>query len=177
MEAALSLIAEKGAAGVSAAAPYRHCRNRDALLTGVARLGFERFGDMISKACNDVQPSAEVAFTNLGRTYLASAYQASPFFTATVESGLSHAQYPELREAGDRAFAVLTEACEAVPQSIPVKIRPPAMMMALHIWSLSHGIASLFARGDRARRPTPMEPEDILEAAFPVYMVGLNNVR
>ena len=28
--------------------------------------------------------------------------------------------------------------------------RPPAMMMALHIWSLSHGIASLFARGDEA---------------------------
>ena len=26
------------------------------------------------------------------------------------------------------------------------------MMMALHIWSLSHGIASLFARGDAARR-------------------------
>ena len=26
--------------------------------------------------------------------------------------------------------------------------RPPALMMALHIWALSHGIASLFARGD-----------------------------
>ena len=95
-----------------------------------------------------------------------------------AESGLSHAQYPELRERGDRAFAVFPEACEAVSQSIPVKIRPPAMIMALHISSLSHGIASLFARGDLARRPTtPTKPEDLLEAAFLIYMVGLNKVR
>ena len=53
----------------------------------------------------------------------------------------------------------------------------PAMMMALHIWSLSHGIASLFARGDRARRPIPMEPEDLLEAASLIYMDGLNKDR
>jgi hypothetical protein len=47
------------------------------------------------------------------------------------------------------------------------------MMMALHIWSLSHGIAALFARGDGARRSIPMEPEELLEAAVLVYLHGL----
>jgi hypothetical protein len=47
------------------------------------------------------------------------------------------------------------------------------MMMALHIWSLSHGIASLFARGDDARRSLPMTPEELLEAAVLVYLQGL----
>ena len=47
------------------------------------------------------------------------------------------------------------------------------MMMALHIWSLSHGIASLFARGDEARRTIPMSPEDLLEAGVLVYLDGL----
>jgi hypothetical protein len=47
------------------------------------------------------------------------------------------------------------------------------MMMALHIWSLSHGIASLFARGDAARRRLPMKPEELLEAATLVYLQGL----
>jgi hypothetical protein len=47
------------------------------------------------------------------------------------------------------------------------------MMMALHIWSLSHGIASLFARGDAARRALPMSPEDLLEAAVLLYLEGL----
>jgi len=51
--------------------------------------------------------------------------------------------------------------------------RPPAMMMALHIWALSHGIASLFARGDAARRTLPMTPEELLEAGVLVYLEGL----
>ena len=47
------------------------------------------------------------------------------------------------------------------------------MMMALHVWSLCHGIASLFARGDAARRKLPMTPEELLEAAILVYLRGL----
>jgi hypothetical protein len=47
------------------------------------------------------------------------------------------------------------------------------MMMALHIWALSHGIASLFGRGDAGRRTLPMTPEELLEAAMLIYLRGL----
>ena len=47
------------------------------------------------------------------------------------------------------------------------------MMMALHIWSMSHGVASLFGRGDAARRKLPMSPDDLLEAAVLIYLRGL----
>ena len=43
----------------------------------------------------------------------------------------------------------------------------------MHIWALSHGIASLFARGDAARRSVPMTPEELLEAATLIYLEGL----
>jgi hypothetical protein len=46
-------------------------------------------------------------------------------------------------------------------------------MMALHIWSMSHGVASLFARGDAARRKLPMTAEDLLEAEVLIYLRGL----
>jgi hypothetical protein len=46
-------------------------------------------------------------------------------------------------------------------------------MMALHIWALSHGIASLFGRGDAARRSLPMTPEELLEAGVLLYLRGL----
>jgi hypothetical protein len=46
-------------------------------------------------------------------------------------------------------------------------------MMSLHVWALSHGIASLFARGDAGRRPLPMEPEELLEAGVLIYLRGL----
>ena len=50
-------------------------------------------------------------------------------------------------------------------------------MMSLHIWALSHGIASLFARGDAGRRTLPMSPEDLLEAGVLVYLRGLGPHR
>ena len=57
--------------------------------------------------------------------------------------------------------------------SMPAPDRPPVLMMALHIWAMAHGIASLFGRGDAARRAVPMSPEDLLEAAVLVYLRGL----
>jgi hypothetical protein len=56
---------------------------------------------------------------------------------------------------------------------MPPQGRPPALMVALHVWSMTHGIASLFGRGDAARRKLPMSPEDLLEAAVLIYLRGL----
>jgi hypothetical protein len=79
----------------------------------------------------------------------------------------------DLRLAGERAFEVLRGASEMVTALLPKPGRPPASMVALHVWSLSHGIASLFARGDAARRKLPMSPEELLEAGVLVYLRGL----
>jgi AcrR family transcriptional regulator len=184
VDAALDLIAEKGpagftfaeaarAAGVSPAAPYRHFRDRDALMADVARRGFERFEQLLITAWGEGRPDLRAAFERLGRAYLAFARTEPAYFSAMFEAGLSMAEHRELQQAGDRAFAVLRGACEALVAAMPADRRPPAMMMALHIWSLSHGIASLFARGDAARRPLPMSPEELLEAASLIYLEGL----
>lgn len=184
IKAALDLIGEKGpagftfaeaarAAGVSPAAPYRHFRDRDALLADVARQGFAAFAEVLTSAWNHGRPTARAAFERVGAAYLAFARSQPAYFAAMFESGISAADYPELRIEGERAFAVLREACEAVIATLPAGQRPPPMMMALHIWSLAHGIAALFARGDRSRRPIPMSPEDLLEAAVLIYLDGL----
>ena len=47
------------------------------------------------------------------------------------------------------------------------------LFRSLHIWSMSHGVASLFARGDAARRKLPMSAEDLLEAEVLIYLRGL----
>jgi AcrR family transcriptional regulator len=182
--AALDLIARKGpagftfaeaarAAGVSAAAPYRHFRDRDALMADVARRGFEVFEQRLTAAWNGGLPNALAALEAMGRAYLAFARDEPAYFSAMFESGVPFEAHPELRETGDRALGMLRQACEAVAATLPGDKRPPAMMMALHIWSMSHGIASLFARGDAARRPLPMSPEELLEAGLLVYLEGL----
>ena len=184
IQAARELIKEKGpagftfadaarSAGVSPAAPYRHFRDREALLADVAREGFQRFEAMLSTGWNNGKPDSRTAFNNVGKAYLAFARAEPAYYAAMFESGLPPDINPELRAAGDRAFGVLREACEAVAATLPKEKRPPSLMMALHIWSLSHGIASLFGRGDAARRPIPMTPEELLEAAVLIYLEGL----
>jgi AcrR family transcriptional regulator len=184
VEAALALIGAKGPAGftfaeaarhagVSPAAPYRHFRDRDALMADVARRGFERFEQQLSAAWNEGQPAIPEAFKRVGKAYLAFARNEPAYFAAMFEAGLSIAEHRELQQAGDRAFDVLRNACEALIANLPAAKRPPAMMMALHIWSMSHGIASLFARGDAARRTLPMSPDDLLEAGTLIYLDGL----
>lgn len=184
IKTALSLISQKGAggftiaeaaraAGVSPAAPYRHFKDRDALLADVAGQGFDVFARGLVEAWSDGQPNPRIAFQRLGQAYLAFAREEPSYFAAMFESGLSFKAFPELQEASDRAFEVLRTSCEAVIATLPEGRRPPSLMMALHIWSLSHGIAALFSRGDEARRKIPMEPEDLLEAAVLIYLDGV----
>jgi len=47
--------------------------------------------------------------------------------------------------------------------------------VALHLWSLAHGIASLFGRGDQARRKLPMSAEELLEAGLLIYLRGVGH--
>ena len=184
VRAALELIAEKGPAGftfadaarwagVSPAAPYRHYRDRDALLADVARRGFEAFADALTRAWDEGRPDVLSAFDRLGRAYLQFAKSEAAFYSAMFEAGVAADSDPERRAAGERAFSVLRGASEKLVALVPATKRPPALMVALHIWSMTHGIASLFGRGDAARRTVPMAPEELLEAEVLVYLRGL----
>jgi AcrR family transcriptional regulator len=184
IDAALNLIAQKGpagftfadaarSAGVSSAAPYRHFRDRDALMADVARRGYELFETRLTEAWNDGKPEPFKAFENVGRAYLAFARNEPAYYSAMFEAGVSPDSEPELRQAADRAFTVLRRASEALCARTPEGRRPPALMMSLHVWALSHGIASLFGRGDAGRRTLPMSPEELLEAAVLIYLRGL----
>jgi AcrR family transcriptional regulator len=184
IEAALSLIAERGpfgfsfvdaarAAGVSPAAPYRHFRDRDELMAEVAQRGFESFALALGTAWDEGRPDPIAAFTRIGQAYLAFARNEPAYYAAMFEAGIAAQRHPALSLAADRAFGVLRQAAEMLTARLPAAGRPPPLMMALHVWALSHGIASLFARATAAQRQLPMTPEDLLEAGVLVYLNGL----
>ena len=56
---------------------------------------------------------------------------------------------------------------------LPEAERPPLKLMSLHIWAMSHGVATLFSQGGRAARKVPMTPEEILESGMLIYLKGL----
>jgi AcrR family transcriptional regulator len=184
IRAALALIAQKGLAGVtfaeaarwagvSPAAPYRHFRDRDELLADVARRGFEQFEAALAGAWGSGRPDVFTAFDRIGKAHLQFARSEPAYYYAMFEAGIPLESSPELREAGERSFNVLRQATEQLVATMPAQSRPPVLMMALHIWALSHGAASLFGRGDTAGRALPMSAEDLLEAAVLIYLRGL----
>jgi len=184
IRAALELIAQKGPAGftfaeaarwagVSPAAPYRHFRDRDELLVDVARRGFDQFEDTLAGAWDGGRPDAFAAFHRVCKAYLRFAKSEPAYYSAMFEAGIPPEASPALRDAGVRAFAVLRTATEQLVAARMPQQRPPILMMTLHIWALAHGIASLFGRGDSARRSFPISPEDLFEAAVLIYLNGL----
>jgi len=182
--AALVLVAEGGPAaftiaeaarraGVSPAAPYRHFRDAEALLAEVAIRGFEHLADRLSRAWSQGRPTPMRGLEAIGRAYLDFARSEPAFYAAMFEARLNAENYPGLLSASEHAFAVMRDAAEALAMAVPKAGRPPPLMVALHLWSLAHGVAALFGRHDGGRRKLPMSPEDLLEAGILVYLQGL----
>ena len=182
IEAALGLIAAAGpngftlaevarAVGVSGAAPYRHFKDRNALVAEVARQGFDKFAEQLFAAWDDGRPNAIAAVEACARAYLGFARTEPAFYAAMFEPGFPLEDDPALLASSERAFGVFRLAADAAVRTMPAQGRPPALMVALHFWSMAHGIASLFIEGPSgSRRRLPMPPEDLLEAGLLIYL-------
>lgn len=184
LEAARKLIEQHGPigfslteaarlAGVSPAAPYRHFRDRDALLAEVARNGFERFAAKLNAAWNNGVPTPLSAFEALGRAYLAFAREEPASYAVMFEARLGPGEDAQLKVAADRAFDVLQRAAASLCQTLTPDRRPPVRMMSLHVWALSHGVADLFVQERPGAAKLPFGPEEILESEMLIYLRGL----
>ena len=183
LEAARKLIEQHGPvgfslteaarlAGVSPAAPYRHFRDRDALLAEVARIGFDRFAARLDAAWSNGVPTPLAAFDALGRAYLAFAREEPASYAVMFEAGLA-AEDAARMPGATQSFDVLQKAAAALCRGLPEKERPPVRLMSLHIWAISHGVATLFAQGGEQAKAVPMSAEEILESAMLIYLRGL----
>ena len=184
VEAVLALIAERGpagfsfadvarAAGVSAAAPYRHFRDLNAVVAEVARRGFEQFAAELRAAWAEGRPDPVTAVENCGKAYLRFARREPAAYAAMFGAAISGDEETELRRAADEAFAVVRRAAEAACATASAARRPPALMVALHLWAFSHGIASLFVGPGGEGRKLPITPEELLEAGLLIYFQSL----
>lgn len=183
VDATLGLIEEKGPqaftlaeaarlAGVSPAAPYRHFKGRDDLLEEVARQGFEAFAERLETAFSDAKPNPLAAFMRTGQAYLDFARENPGHYIAMFKSGISVAGNADLARASDRARNVIVSAAAALSAHLPAAQRPPASMVANHIWALSHGVVELFGRGKPGGR-APYSPAEMLESGALIYLRGL----
>ena len=187
IQAALDLIGERGlggfavaelarAVGVSAAAPYRHFRDRDAVVAEVARRGFTALAEAMRNAADGRPANSVAALEECAQAHLAYAARERPVYAAMFDPNFPVAEHPELARARDDALAVLRGAARNACERSTIARRPPALMVALHIWALTHGIATLYL-GRSGTGQLPMQPAELLEAGLLVYLDSLGLER
>jgi AcrR family transcriptional regulator len=170
LDAARRLAGERGPAGftlaeaaklvgVTAAAPYRHFADRDALLGELARRGFEQFGEALEKAWDDGRPDAVTAARRMGAAYLAFA-RGEPGLYAAMFGAARTLDAPAPGAAADRALEALRRSAGAMMAQFGAQ--GDARALALEIWALSHGVAMLTISGHLAPGRAGCDPAEIL---------------
>lgn len=183
--AARGLIAERGPAGftlieaarlagVSAAAPYRHFKDRHALLAEVARRGFEELGRRLGAAWENVEQGPEAAFLRMGEAYLAFARQEPGYYGAMFAAapGAALKRHPSQRGA----FAALENAVDRVGSGSGSGKRLDARLVAYQVWALSHGLATLAAAGQLPSGDARLAPAALLREGVGALIAGGGSV-
>ena len=164
-----SLIEAARLADVSPAAPYRHFKDKDALLAEVARRGYEKFSDQLEAAWNGGAPDRVTAFKRLGHAYLDFALTEKAYYAAMFQAGLSPQDNPGLQEAADRAYSTLSTVTDEMTGTDGTGHAVPAEAVFFHIWSLAHGAATL----RRGGRTPPLSQHQMLDLGVELYLKGL----
>jgi AcrR family transcriptional regulator len=145
---ALSLRAAARRAGVSPAAPAHHFASLKGLLTEVAILGFEALTEELEKgnARGGADPVARLREQGIGYVRFALSYPGR--FLLMFRRERLNQDEPHLKEAGQRAFALLEGAVRAIREIAPEQpLDPSARALLLLAWSTVHGFAHLALEG------------------------------
>lgn len=171
--AGFTLVEAATRAGVSPAAPYRHFKNREALLAEVARAGFQHFADRLEAAYDEGRPDPLTAFRRMGDVYLDFARYERASYVAMFEADIGDDATPQLKEVGERAFSLLTKAAAALGGRLPDGTPADAQMMGAHIWALSHGIATLFGTARATGQMSDEQLRQLFDGGVMLYLRGL----
>ena len=145
LEAALEMLDEEGTegvglrelarrVGVSAAAPYRHFRGRQALLEAVATEGFRRFSAMMAAKEQDL-PEVE-QLPAMAEAYVRFALVQPALFRLMFSRQVDKTGNRALHDAAIEAYASLAKAAAREVPDAPSE-------GAVIAWSFVHGLAML----------------------------------
>jgi AcrR family transcriptional regulator len=187
VEAARRFIAERGIGGftladaaklvgVTPTALYRHFRGRDALLAEVRDRGFAQLAERLGRSLG--RPGTPIErFTRMGEAYLVFAAQEPGYYAAMF------APQPERDDEGrdvqsprrDDAFKLLVGALESTFPAGFGTVDP--RFLALEVWALSHGIATLAASGQLPGGPGLPDQHELLRAGIIAIVHGASQAQ
>lgn len=152
-------------AGVSQAAPYHHFTDKAALLAAVAEEGFRLFDLHQAAALVDAPDDALERLVALGVSYIRFALAETHYFQVMfLPKEFDGRRYPELEDIGKRSFDRLVETTRAARAAFGIEDEDP-MATAYAMWSLPHGLVSLFLDSAAGSGMSPSMMETLVRAS------------
>lgn len=158
VEAALPLLAKNGvaslslretakAAGVSHAAPYRHFRDKDALLEAIAAAGYARLMQACQQAERRFPDDPRKQLVEAGMAYLLLSVE-NPEIIRLMFGGVFALDScgDELKQAALNAFQSLRQIVQN-GQKAGIYRKAETMDLTLASWSMVHGLSMLIVSG------------------------------
>jgi AcrR family transcriptional regulator len=172
---ALSLREVARQAGVTHAAPYRHFRDRDALIVALGVEGFVGLGLEMSRSLDEAMDPLQ-RFRALGLAYVRYAVAHPGHFKVMFSPELLTARAtPELQEAGEPTLQALIETV-ADAQAAGLFKRGDSRELSLPAWALVHGLAMLIVDGQLpALLAQPAAVDALANGCIDVAVAGLSS--
>ena len=191
IEAARRFIAERGLSGftlvdaaklvgVSPAALYRHFSGREALVAEVAGRGFDQLAERLARALRGPGTPIE-RFTRMGEAYLSFAEEEPGFYAAMFAPAAAEPEAPPRTPPGpwgpppgkDEQPGTFNLLVNALMMTFPEGFDGvDPRFVALEVWALSHGIATLSAAGQLPKGPGFPDKVELLRAGVLALVHG-----
>jgi AcrR family transcriptional regulator len=145
--AGLSLRKVAQKAGVSHAAPYAHFADKQALIAAISTEGYQKLFNQLVAIREKYQADPKRQLVEAAWAYVQFAQTDPAHFRVTFSSAVEHEKdYPALVEMTEKSFGEVVRIVEACQTSGLLR-NGPVDMLAVSVWSIVHGFASLLIEG------------------------------
>jgi AcrR family transcriptional regulator len=183
--AAVELIEERGSpdfalseaarrAGVSAAAPYRHFKDREALLEAVSELCFIGLGEAALATRAAWPEGSRECIIDLGRTYIEYVSARPAFYNLMWGQDIVH-QRADLDNEHRPGFNTFLGAVEAwcVKRGLP-ECNP--LDLAIKLWAMAHGLAVLRINGQIDLFMPEADVKELIASSANTFLDGVEGL-
>lgn len=183
--AAAELIEESGSlgfamadaarrAGVSTAAPYRHFKDKDALLEAVSQLGFHGLSESAREASASAPRGSIDAIIALGQNYLRYVTEKAAFFDLMWGDIGARAMDDGNFDKKASGFFVLVDAVEAYLEANDIEAAD-SLDVAMKLWAMVHGMSGISMSGKLPHLHPNADMNAMLASATRTFMAGLKS--
>lgn len=159
------------ALGVSSGAPFRHFKDRDALMAHVAAVGFDRLRERMNHAFSEHTHGSIDRIVAGGLAYIFFSAEHPSLFELMWGAARQDDETDVARIAGDAAYRTFIDNLQATMVAEGVSERDPRAFGA-PLWAMVHGYAHLLIGANRMLDRDPEVLTVQVKAATFAYFTG-----